>query len=158
VSSGLSVSVVISVLMTLILSVVSFGDLIWQPNWGAMLVIFWCLHYASSLSLGAAFILGILMDGVAGTLIGSHALSFCIIAYVTTLVNHRLAMFTWVQRAMFVFILVGIGQILLNWTLALRGESLGSLNYLNAALTSAVVWPFWSAVLKSFYPRREIND
>ncbi|NVK11107.1 MAG: rod shape-determining protein MreD [Gammaproteobacteria bacterium] len=155
---SLAISVPVSVLLVLVLTVFPLGEIIFQPSWGAMLVVFWCLYFAASLSLGSAFLLGILLDGFSGTLLGSHALSFCIVAYLTTLMNNRLVMFTWLQRALFVFVLIGISQIVLNWTLTLRGEAMSGFSYLYSAASSAVVWPLWSVVMKFMYPGREIND
>jgi len=158
VKRSLVVAVPLSVLIVLTLTVFSIGEVQYQPSWGVMLIIFWCLYFASSLSLGAAFLLGILIDGFTGMLIGSHALSFCIVAYLTVLMNNRLVMFTWLQRALFVFVLVGIQQIVLNWTLALRGEAMQGFSYLYSAAASSLVWPLWSVLLAFIHPGKEIHD
>lgn len=147
----------ITVLIAVFLTVSSLLSPIYRPSLLGMSVIFWCLYYPQHMSLGTAFFCGILADGLTGALFGTHALGFCIIAYLTTLMNRRLLMFTWVQRILFVFVLIGISQAIINWGYAIRGDAMTGLSYLLPAFSSALVWPLWNVMMKWLHPPRELS-
>ncbi|RMA79455.1 rod shape-determining protein MreD [Umboniibacter marinipuniceus] len=145
---------VITVLVAVLFTVASVVDPIYRPSLLGLSVVFWCIYFPDKVSLGTAFICGIIADALTGALFGSHVLGFCVVAYLTTLMNRRLLMFTWVQRILFVFVLMGISQAIINWGFAIRGEAMPGLSYLLPATTSALVWPIWKVFMKWLHPKR----
>lgn len=145
---------VMTVLVAVVLTVSGLVEPIHRPSLLGLSVVFWCLYFPDKVSLGTAFICGLIADSLTGALFGSHALGFCVIAYLTILMNRRLLMFTWVQRILFVFVLMGISQAIINWGFAIRGDAMPGLSYLLPALTSALVWPVWSTFMRWLHPKR----
>ncbi|MEQ3695799.1 MAG: rod shape-determining protein MreD [Pseudomonadales bacterium] len=145
---------VITVLVAVLLTVSEIVEPIHRPSLLGLSVVFWCLYFPDKVSLGTAFICGLIADSLTGALFGSHALGFCVIAYLTILMHRRLLMFTWVQRILFVFVLMGISQAIINWGFAIRGDAMPGLSYLLPALTSALVWPIWKAFMRWIHPKR----
>ncbi len=149
-------SIAFILLLATLLTITPILEPKWKPAWMGMVIIFWSIHYPEKISLGTAFICGIWVDGLIGTLVGSHALSYIVIAYVTVLTHQRLKMFTWLQLVIFVFVIIGLGQIVLNWTLAYRGGATAGLDYLLPAISSAIVWPLWQYVLTKCHAEQEL--
>jgi len=50
-----------------------------RPYWVALVIIYWCLETQDRISLGLAFIVGIVLDLLGGSLLGLHALSLVVI-------------------------------------------------------------------------------
>jgi len=145
----------VAVLISAVLTVIPWGDPLWRPNWFGMLVLFWALYFPSASVLVVAFVVGLFVDGVVGSLFGSHALGFMMIAYLTVLMHQRLRMFSLMQQLSFVFIIFGICQLMINWSFALRGNAADGFSYLFPAMTSVVLWPFWNVLLEKLHPVKE---
>nr|WP_235015290.1 rod shape-determining protein MreD [Oceanicoccus sp. KOV_DT_Chl] len=60
----------------------------------------------------------------------------------------RLRMFTPIQQAMVVFVLIGLNQLLGNWVQTLHGTVSPDLKFLLPALVSALLWPLLSEFLR----------
>jgi rod shape-determining protein MreD len=82
------------------------------------------------------------MDILEGSILGLNALSLVIIAYITLSLHLRLRMFSSLQQAGLVLVLVGLNLMMCHWLQIVTGQSVASsLLFLMAALTSAVIWP-----------------
>ena len=53
----------------------------WQPQWVAMILIFWMSVRPEKVGFGMAWAAGLLSDLIAGTWIGIHVLSYCLIVF-----------------------------------------------------------------------------
>ena len=71
-----------------------------RPYWVALVVIFWCLETQALISLGSAFLIGLLLDVLTGTLLGMHALGLVILVYLVTRFRARLRFFPPWQQAL----------------------------------------------------------
>ena len=64
----------------------SLNFLPWQdvalvPDFVALVLVFWCVHQPRLVGLGAAWLLGLLMDVGNGVLLGQHALAYSVLAF-----------------------------------------------------------------------------
>ena len=92
--------------------------------------------------IGSAWVAGIVLDVLEGSVLGLNALGLVVIAYITLSLHQRLRMFSSLQQAGLVFAMVGINLMLNHWLLILTGQTVASgLLFLMAALTSAIIWP-----------------
>jgi rod shape-determining protein MreD len=99
--------------------------------------------------IGSAWIVGIVLDVLEGSVLGLNALGLVIIAYVTLNLHQRLRMFSALQQAGLVFAMVGINLMLSHWLEIVTGQTVASnLLFLMAALTSAIIWPSMFQLLR----------
>ena len=92
--------------------------------------------------IGSAWVAGIVLDVLEGSVLGLNALGLVVIAYITLSLHQRLRMFSSLQQAGLIFAMVGINLMLNHWLLILTGQTAASgLLFLMAALTSAIIWP-----------------
>ena len=91
-----------------VLTVAPIGEsLIWfRPYWVGMILIYWCIESPTQVGMGWAFITGLLLDLMTGTMAGQHALSLIIIAYIVGRFRLRMRFFPLWQQAL---------DILLAW-------------------------------------------
>ncbi|AMX02018.1 rod shape-determining protein MreD [Microbulbifer thermotolerans] len=136
--------IAVTVVVALLLAVMPlpYQWLWFRPAFTALLVIFWVNYMPQSLGVGFAWAVGLLEDLVTGAAVGSQALALAVVAYFSLLTYQRTRAFNMGQQLMWVFILVGINQVLGNWVHSLAGKPVSGLTFLWPAVTSALLWPW----------------
>lgn len=136
-------AVFISFLAAAVLEVVILPDSLFKfrPEWLALTLIYWLLRHPEKIGIATAFLFGIAMDVISGTVLGVYALAYSVTAYLLLSMHQRLKMFPVIQQSLVVFFLVSIHlMIVYILSIALKGAD-GGLSYLWLALTSAIAWP-----------------
>jgi rod shape-determining protein MreD len=141
-----------SLLAALILSIIPLPEVVapLQPYWVALVLIFWCLETQGMITLGAAFLLGLALDLLTGSLLGMHALGLVILTYLVTRFRPRLRFFPPWQQALSVLALLVNDRIIVVWIVSLRGDSLPSASYWLAPVIGMLVWPWLFLLLDRF--------
>lgn len=124
-----------------------------RPYWVALVLIYWCLETQDLVSLGFAFVIGLVLDLLTATLLGQHALSLVILVYLVTRFRSRLRFFPPWQQALSVLALLLNDRVILLWIVSLRGEPLPSSLYWVAPLVGTAIWPWLFLLLDSFRGR-----
>jgi rod shape-determining protein MreD len=113
-----------------------------KPYWVALVVIYWSLETRGTLNLGLAFLIGLVMDVLSGSLMGLHALSLVIMVFLVQRFRSRLRFFPPWQQALSVLVLLVNDRIILIWITALLGEPLPTWEYWLSPLTGMFFWPW----------------
>ncbi len=144
--------IITTLLIAMVLTIMPLPELIQplRPYWVALVLIFWCLETQGIISLGAAFLLGLGLDLLTGSLLGMHALGLVIMTYLVTRFRPRLRFFPPWQQALSVLALLINDQIIVVWIVTLRGDSLPTLSYWLAPVVGMVLWP-WLFLLLDRY-------
>jgi len=147
----------VSLLLALMLSALPLPEGLqwWRPEWVPLVLLYWIVALPTRVGLGTAWVLGILLDVLEGSLLGLNALALTVVAYVMLLVYQRVRMFGWLQQWLFVFALVALYQLIVHWVKGSFGVSSMSLMFLMPALVSAVLWPALFMLLRGV--RRGFN-
>lgn len=112
-----------------------------RPEFVALVVIYWTVTLPEQVGVGMAFAMGLAQDVLENSLLGQHALAFVVLAYVCSLSYRRLRSYGLWQQSAWIFVLVGIHQLMWNWGSTFSGRSADSLIFLVPAFTSALIWP-----------------
>jgi rod shape-determining protein MreD len=129
-------------------------DMAWaRPEWVALVMVYWAITLPERVGLWTALVVGIITDGLEGNLLGQSAFPLAIITYAVLLTYQRLRMFAAWQQAFFVFVLIGVHQLLVNWVQSLLGVATGNLRFLLPAVTSALIWPWLMIFLRGLLRR-----
>lgn len=124
--------------------------LVWfRPEWVAMLVIYWVMALPHRFGIGMAWVTGMALDVLKGSVLGMNALSLTVVAFLTLLLYKRLRMYPLWQQAMMVLVLVGMNQLVFRWIQSLSGTTSDSLIFLMPAIVSSILWPWFFVVLRS---------
>lgn len=121
-----------------------------RPYWVALVLIFWCLETQGLVRLGGAFLAGLALDLLTGSLLGMHALGLVILVYLVMRFRARLRFFPPWQQALSVLALLLNDRIILLWIVSLRGDPLPSASFWLAPVVSTLVWP-WVFLLLDRY-------
>lgn len=138
---GVLALVLAAALLMTILPLPAGLELVW-PYWVALVLIYWVLEDQSSVNLGLAFLIGILLDLFTGSLLGLHALSLVIMVYLVERFRARLRFFPPWQQAAAVLALLVNDRIILLWIQSFLGEPLPTWHYWLPALAGTLIWPW----------------
>lgn len=147
-SFGLIVLTIIAAILLSMLPLPAFIET-FKPYWVALVMIYWSLETRSSISLGLAFLVGILVDIFSGSLLGLHALSLVVMVFLVQRFRSRIRFFPPWQQALSILGLLVNDRIILIWIGALLGEPLPTLSYWLPPLIGMAFWPWLFLLLDS---------
>ena len=124
-----------------------------RPDWVAMVLVYWIIALPHRVSIPTAWLAGLAMDVLLGSLLGQHALSYVVIAYIAASLYQRLRMFSVWQQATILFALLGLNQLIGFWIESIAGLADWSMWYLLPALSGAFLWPWIFLMLRSIRRR-----
>lgn len=135
--------IVVTVLSALVLSVLPMPELLepYQPNWLALVVIYWCLTTPERFGPGAAWSCGIVMDALHGTLLGQHALALLLIACLALRFRLQVRIFPILQQSFTVALLLAVHAFILIWIDGVAGVAIGGVARAWPVLASMLAWP-----------------
>jgi rod shape-determining protein MreD len=138
----------ISFLIALSLEVMPLTDGLapWRPPWVALTVIYWSMHRPGRIGVGTAWMLGLTLDVLQGTVLGQHALSLAFASFLAIKLCQRLRVFPIWHQTVSVGILVAIYSFLNFWIDGMTGNQIGGLARLTPILSALLVWPLVSGI------------
>ena len=121
----------------------------YRPEWVPMVLIYWVMALPYRVGVGWAWLIGIILDVLEGSILGLNAMSLVIVAYITLSLHLRLRMFAMYQQAGLVLVLIGLNLLLSHWLKVITGQitSANSM-FLMAAIISAIIWPSLFQILR----------
>lgn len=120
-----------------------------RPQWAALVLIYWVAALPHRVGPWYAWVVGLLLDILQGSLLGIHALALALVAIAIKALHQRFRMYPLWQQALLVLIMVGLYQLMLNWGQSLQGGVSDSLLFLLPSLVSAFIWPWVFVLLRS---------
>ena len=120
-----------------------------RPQWAALVLIYWVAALPHRVGPWYAWVVGLLLDILQGSLLGIHALALAMVAIAINALHQRFRMYPLWQQALLVLIMIGLYQLLLNWGQSLQGGVSDSLLFLLPSLVSAFIWPWVFVLLRS---------
>jgi rod shape-determining protein MreD len=112
------------------------------PYWVGLVLIYWVLEVQDMVSLGMAFLVGILLDTLTGSLMGMHALSLVVMIYLVQRFRSRMRFFPPWQQALSILAVLVNDRIILLWISSLLGEPIPTWQYWLSPLMGMLIWPW----------------
>jgi rod shape-determining protein MreD len=129
-----------------------------RPAWTTMAVIYWCLMWPGRFGVFSAFIVGLLVDVAYGTLLGQHALSLCLMAYLVLKLHLQMRVFPLWQLTLSVFALMFLEMFVLLWIDGATGRAEFGPGRWGPVLAAGVFWPVLMAGMDRLRERLERRD
>ena len=140
-------SLIAAMLVNMLQNMGLWGRAAWTPDVLAVVLVFWTVHQPLRISIGGAFVFGLLMDVHQGGLLGQHAMAYTVLSFFAITVHRRLLWFSVPSQAAQVFPLFAVAHAV---ELAVRmfngGTFPGWLMFL-APVAEALLWPIANLVL-----------
>lgn len=118
------------------------------PEWLTLVLIYWALAIPEHVGVTVAWIAGLLLDVTQGAILGQHAVGLVIIIYIIQMEYQRIRVFSLLQQALVVMLLVILKLVLVLWVSGMVGRAPDLTLYFMPALTSALIWPWLFIVLR----------
>lgn len=145
-------AIFMTLMIALVLTLLPMPDwTIWlRPAWVLMVLIYWAMTVPYRVSVGVAWVLGLVVDILNGTLLGEHALAFTIVIYIVSRMYIRLCMYPMLQQGMSILIFVSLYQFILYCIQGFIGELPRSHLYWLSSITSMLLWPWLFILMRDF--------
>lgn len=126
-----------------------------KPSWLVLVLLYWVLALPNKVSIGFAFVFGVIWDLVLGSVLGTHALVLSVFAYIIALNHLILRNLSLLQQSLLVIIFVAairLGIFLLEFFLH---DAIFHGQEFYTALVSALFWPWVFLLLRKI--RRQVG-
>ncbi len=117
----------------------------WRPPWVAMTVIYWAMLQPGRYGVGTAWVIGLVLDVLKGTVLGQHALMLAVTAFLTIRFCQRLRVFPMWHKTIAVCAIVAVYTFLGFWIDGITGDLEGGVLRLAPIVSALLVWPpvYW---------------
>lgn len=127
------------------------------PRWVVLVVIYWCLALPHRIGIGIAWVLGLLLDVLSGTLLGEHALALALVAFLVLKIHLQVRVFPLWQQTLTVAVLVVIYEFMLFWIDGSIGYPAQPLIRWLPVTTSLLLWPWVMSLLRYLRRRYQVR-
>lgn len=133
-----------SIALAVLLSLVALPDVLrpLKPFWLALVVIYWTLEAPERMGIGLAFVLGLVADLLAGSLIGEQAVRLAIMAFIVLRLRSRMRFFPMLQQSLAVLALLVNDRVVQLAIRTFSGDPPPPLTFWLAPLAGMLLWPW----------------
>lgn len=133
------------------------GSMNWlRPAWVILVLLYWSITLPQCVGLWWAWLLGLFLDGLHGALLGEHALACLIVVYLASHIRRQLIVTTAWLQILIIFLLMLVYQLVIFISQGFAGQMITAWYYWLASLSSALVWPILTMLLRSYRQRFKI--
>jgi len=112
-----------------------------QPDWVALVLIYWCLWEPERIGAGAGWASGLLLDVLDYAVLGKHALAKTVCGFAANRISLRLRVYPVWQQCIGVGILVAIDTLVVALVLLVLERPTMSLGRWLTPFASMLMWP-----------------
>jgi len=149
------IAIIVSLSVALMLNMLPLPD--WanysRPDWVTLVLIYWAMALPQIAGVLLAFIFGLLLDVSHTTLLGQHAVALVLIIFMVQRLYLRVRVYTLIQQAFFVGILLVIKQLIVLWVSGITDNAPDTKLYFLPALVGAIIWPWLFILLRDIRRR-----
>ena len=151
--------ILLSFIAAFILSMVPLPQILQtvRPEFVLIVLIYWCIALPTRIGVGYGWIAGLIFDVSTDALLGQHALTFALIAYLAIQLHQRIRIFPIWQQALTIFVLMMLQGTITLWINGMLGDapSLGSFTL--PAISTALFWPVAYLLMRQIRRYYQIN-
>jgi rod shape-determining protein MreD len=129
----------------------------YRPDWLLLVVLYWVMVLPHRVSIGIAWICGLLLDSLQGTLLGENAICFSILAYIALKSHRYIRLLSLPLQSSVIFFLILLNQLLLFWFQGLQGQFVSIQWFFGVIITSTLLWSWISIVLTNCLRRYKVH-
>lgn len=140
----------ISILLALMLQIMPMPIMAdpYRPDWLLLVIAYWSLALPHRVSIGVAFINGLILDILLGTTLGVHSLAMTVVVYILSANYLRLRNYSVWQQAFIVGVLGALYHLLIFWLLRILNDVDFQFAFLWPVLSSMIFWPWVFGLLR----------
>jgi len=122
---------------------------VFRPDWLTLFLIYWVMAIPEKLGIVFAWVFGLLLDVTQGAILGQHAIALVFVAFFMQLQYQRIRMFSLLQQALVIFVLLMFKQIIVLWISGIVGQAPEDIaSYFIPSIVGAAIWPWLFVLLR----------
>lgn len=126
-------------------------DFFWlRPHWMTLILIYWVMFLPNFVGVISAFVVGLFLDLLHGTVLGSTALVLAIIVFLAAMIQPRIKQFKFWQQLTVVMVLLALEQLIYLWLQLFLGRATITEGYWWATCSSVVAWFLLLPLLQAY--------
>ncbi len=151
--------ILLSFIAAFILSMVPLPQMLQniRPEFVLIVLIYWCIALPTRIGVGYGWIAGLIFDVSTDALLGQHALTFALIAYLTIQLHQRIRIFPIWQQALTIFILMMLQGTITLWIKGMLGDAPSLWSFMLPAISTALFWPIAYLLMRQIRRYYQIN-
>ena len=151
--------VCLSIILALMLTILPLP--LWaawfRPEWLVLVIVYWTIALPHRVNIGTAWCVGLLLDGLSGTVLGEHALAMTVVTYFACKLHKRIRAASIWQQSLTMGLFVGLFQLTVFLIQIIIGQIPNSLMYWLPTATSVLFWPWVIIILRDWRRRFKIS-
>ncbi|MBB1272887.1 MULTISPECIES: rod shape-determining protein MreD [Psychromonas] len=128
-----------------------------RPDWMVLVLCYWIIALPHRVNIGHAFILGLFLDLLLGSILGMHAMLLSLLAYITSINFQRFRNFTLVQTTLLLGVFIFMSKLALYWIASSMQEIVLHRHYFWSVFTSMLVWPWFFLFMRFLRIRFKVS-
>ena len=151
--------ILLSFIAAFILSIVPLPQLLQavRPEFVTIVLIYWCIALPNRIGVGIGWIVGLVIDVSTDALLGQHALTLALIAYLAIKLHQRIRIFPIWQQALTIFILMMFQGTIILWIKGMLGDAPSLWSFMLPAISTALFWPVGYLLMRQIRRYYQIN-
>lgn len=134
-------TIIMSFALALFLNFLPWRDLRLVPDFVALVLVFWCIRQPRLVGLGVAWALGLITDAGNGVLLGQHALSYSVLAFLGIWLSRRILWFGPGLQALHIGAMLLAAHAVAVLVRIVAGDTFPGWALVVGPLAGAVLWP-----------------
>ncbi len=148
--SNNGVVILVTLLIALIASItpMPLSVDIFRPDWVLIVLVYWCLALPTKINIITAWVMGLLLDILLGSVLGVHASAMALSLYIVVVNFQKIRNFSVWQQALIVGVLAAQYHLVVFWLQRFLSDVVFLPNYLYPVITTVVLWPWVFLLLR----------
>lgn len=127
-----------------------------RPAWVMLATVYWCLFLPHRVGVISAFVVGLLVDTLTGSLLGEHALALILVAWVVLRLHLQVRVYPWWQQTLLLAMLMLLYTLIPFWADGVLGYTGSATTRWLPVLTTAILWPWAMQLLERIQQRYRV--
>ena len=151
--------ILVSFIIAFILSMLPLPQILQsvRPEFILIVLIYWCIAIPNRIGVGIGWITGLFYDVSIDAILGQHALTFALIAYLSIQLHQRIRIFPVWQQALTVLVFIMLQSTITLWIKGMLGNTPPMSTYILPAISTALFWPVGYFLLRQVRRYYQIN-
>ena len=148
--------ILISFIVGFILSMIPLPQILQgvRPEFVAIVLIYWCIALPNRVGVGIGWVAGLFYDVSTDALLGQHALTFALMAFLAIKLHQQIRVFPVWQQALTIFVLMMFQGTITLWITGMLDDAPTLWTVMLPAVSTAIIWPpgyFLMRQVRRFY-------
>ena len=128
-----------------------------RPEFVLIVLIYWCIALPNRVGVGIGWLAGLVFDVSSDALLGQHALTFALIAYLAIKLHQRIRVFPIWQQALTILVLMMFQATITLWIKGMLGDAPAFYIFIIPAISTALFWPIGYLLMRQVRRYYQIN-